>query len=452
MAALGHEEPGHVGKRILRDGMPVICFGVSHHNTPVEVRERLAYTPARLDEALRLARVYHHGGSWNLSEVVLLATCNRTEMYAVASAGDPRNDAEAFLAETLRIETATFSSHIVRRNGQAAVRHLCRVAAGLESMVLGESEILGQVAEANRTAIETGASGPILGELFRSATRAGKRARTETAIGRNPASVSSVAVRLATEAAGSLRGRRAVILGAGHMARKALRALNAGHIGQITVVNRSPERAAELVREGGRMMAFDQLDQALVGSDIVICATSAADPVVNTALVREVLARSDSDLIFVDIGIPRNVDPAVRRIDGVHLIDLDDINRTLARSVDQRRREVPAVEQIVDEETGQFAVWLAGRHVRPVLSAIRRQAEATRKQEVAKLAARLPDLDPELLGQIEGLSRSLVNSILEPPSRRLRQEAGNGRAKEFTRITRELFGIADHEASDQDDA
>lgn len=440
------------GKRIHRDDMPVFCFGVSHHNTPIEVRERLAYTPARLDVALRLARAYHHGGAWSLSEVVLLATCNRTELYGVASAGDPWNEVEAFLAETLRTETATFSSHIVRRNGQAAARHLCRVAAGLESMVLGESEILGQVAEANRSAIDAGASGSILTELFRSATRAGKRARTETAIGRNPASVSSVAVRLAAEAAGSLQGRRAVILGAGRMARKALRALHAQGIGQVTIVNRSPERAAELIREGGRMMAFNQLGQAMARSDIVVCATSAADPLVDTALVRAALARSHSDLILVDIGIPRNVDPAVRPIDGVHLIDMDDINRTLANSVDQRRREVPAVERIVDEETGRFAVWLTGRHVRPVLSAIRRQAEATRKREVAKLAARLPDLDPELLGQIEGLSRSLVNSILEPPSRRLRQEAGNGRSREFTRITRELFGIAGHEASDQDDA
>ncbi len=424
--------------------MAIYGFGISHHEAPVEVRERLAYTPERLTDSLRLAVTRRRAPESRVSELALLSTCNRTELYVVREDGtleEARSQAITFLRDTLMVAPEVFSAYLAAWEGESLVRHLCRVAAGLESMVLGESEILGQVSEARRLAGETGAGGPMLAEVFRTAIRAGRRARSETAIGRNPASVSSVAVNLASQTVGDLAGLNVAVVGAGRMARKAITTLRAKRVAQITIVNRSTERARRLARPGDVLKGLNELAEVVAQADVVLCATSAPQSILQASQLEEHPRKSERSLVVLDIGTPRNVDPSVRNLEGVHLIDMGDINRSLQASLKQRRKEVRAVESIVEQEVAGFDAWLGGADILPVLSAIRQRAEADRQREVANLTDRMPDLNPEVRAQIESLSRSLVNTILDPPSRRLREEAGNGHAEEFARVARALFEV-----------
>jgi len=423
--------------------MAVHCLSISHHHTPLSQRERLAFSHDQLVNALEVGATRRRPGNGNLQEIAILSTCNRTELYLTAES--PAVAAAAgrgFLAESLGVDRDIIRRYEVQTDGDGAVRHLARVAAGLESMVIGESEILGQVSEAIRLAAGAGASGAVLDRVFRTGLRAGKRARTETAIGKHPASVGSVWVNLACDTLGVLEGQRATVVGAGRMARKAITVLRSRDAGAITVVSRRPEQGQRLVAGNERSVGFEALEQVLADSDIVICATSSSQPLITPQVVAAVRHEPRPPLVIVDLGIPRNVHPDVRTIAAIHLIDMDDIQRSLENSVDHRRGEIPAVEAIVEDETRRYCAEGDGNGVLPVLDAIRRKAEDARRSEVAKFTARLPHVPAELKEEIEALSRSLVNTILAAPSQRLRTEAANGRADEYARITSELFGIA----------
>ncbi|HLF27461.1 MAG TPA: glutamyl-tRNA reductase [Anaerolineae bacterium] len=432
--------------------MTILCLGVSHHTTPVELRERLAFSPGALRAALARFDRGHTGRSQPIVELVILSTCNRLELYArvqpiqqLAANVDHAGFSALidFLAETRGIPTVEFESYVYRRTRTAAVRHLCRVAAGLDSMILGEPQILGQVTEAYEAALGQSAAGPVLSALFRTAIHAGKRARAETAISRNPASVSSVAVRLAEHVVGQLASRRVLVIGAGAMGQLAVEALRARGVAHIAVVSRSHQRAAELAQDwNGQAYRFDQLAQALSQADIVIASTGAPHTVIDPGLVHDALrTRADRPLVFIDIAVPRDVDPSVRDIPGAYVFDIDDLQSRLGGAIAERQREVPRVEAIVAQEVAAFAEWLHGIEVMPVIADLRQQAETIRQRELERTLSHLADLDPQTRERIERLSRALVNQLLHEPTLRLRAEASNGHAAAYAEAVRYLFGL-----------
>lgn len=432
--------------------MEILCLGLSHHTAPVELRERLTYPPAALKAALARLGCGRETRPASLSELIILSTCNRLELYACTSmenASEAGDDPSAALldlvVETRGLPAPEFAHHLYRHTGRTAVEHLCRVAAGLDSMILGEPQILGQVAQAYEMALGLGAAGVVLGALFRAAIRAGKRARTETAISRNPASAGSVAVTLAESVVGDLSAARVLVVGAGEMAELALEALRKRGVLEIAVANRTHDRAARLAsRWGARALTFERLGEALAEADIVIASTGAPHTLITTDLTAEAISRRlGRPLVFIDIAVPRDVDPDVRRLPGVHYYDIDDLQSRLADSLAVRGHEVPRVEAIAAEETTRFMTWLTGLEIAPLIAHMRARADAIRRAEVEKTLRRLPHLPDADRRRVEALSESLVNKLLHEPTLRLRAEAGNGRVAHYAAAARYLFALED---------
>jgi glutamyl-tRNA reductase len=429
--------------------MQILCLGLSHRTAPVELRERLDFPAPALKPALARFGCGRDSHPNSITEFAILPTCNRLELYALApNDTDHQRDLFAalidFLVETRGVPAVEFEPHLYRHAGSEAVEHLCRVASGLDSMILGEPQILGQVAEAYQNAYRAGAVGPVLSALFRTAIRAGKRARTETAISRNPASISSVAVRLAEQVVGELAGRQVLVVGAGEMGELAVEALRARGVRQIAVVNRTRQRAVELAeRWGGEALSFEHLTKAIQGADIVIASTGAPHTIINPAIVRDaVMNRMERPLVLIDIAVPRDVHPDVCEIPNVHLFDIDHLHSRLEGAIAERQNEIPRVEAIAAEEVTAFESWLRSVDILPVITALRAKAESIRQRELARTLRRLPDLDPRVREHIEHLSESLINKLLHEPTLRLRAEAGNGQATEYAQTVRHLFGLA----------
>jgi len=327
------------------------CLGLSHRTAPIALREQLNYLPAQLEAALLAWRAA--GGD----ELVILSTCNRLELYALRPPGAP-GAAEpafeallAFVSQTSGLPAEALRDKFYRLTGSEASAHLGRVAAGLDSMVLGEPQILGQVAGAHALAAAHHASGPVLDALFRAAVHAGKRARSETGISRHPSTISSVAVRLAEQAAGPLAERQVLVVGAGQMAALAVQALRGRGATWITIANRTFPRAVTLAgRWGARAVALDDLPQALAAADVVLAATGAPGFVLTPATAGPALAaRADRPLVLIDIAVPRDVDPALRALPNVRYFDLDDLETHLQGVLAERQQAIPRVEAIVAE-------------------------------------------------------------------------------------------------------
>ena len=418
------------------------CLGVSHRTAPIALREQLNYPPAELETALLAWRLAGRG------ELVILSTCNRLELYAVRAPGaaEPAFEALlAFVAETRGHSATELSDAFYRLTGSAASAHLGRVAAGLDSMVLGEPQILGQVAGAHALAAAHGAAGPVLGALFRAAVHAGKRARAETGISRHPSTISSVAVRLAEQAAGPLAERQVLVIGAGQMAELAVQALRGRGAAtlRVTIANRTVARAAALAgRWGARAVALDNLPEALAAADVAVAVTGAPGFVLTPENAGPALAaRPERPLVLIDIAVPRDVDPAVRALPNVRYYDLDDLEAHLQGVLAERQQAVPRVEAIVADEMARFEDWLRALAMAPVIADLRAKADAIRRAEVDKTLRRLPNLTPDERQQIELFSEALVNKLLHDPTGRLKAEAGNGHAAEYAAAVRELFSL-----------
>ena len=413
--------------------MALTLVGVSHRTAPLPVRERIVVSATETRRAL--GDLLADSGA---REALVISTCNRTEFY-VAGGADPVPSVLATFSR--RLGEAAEPYAYVRRDREA-VRHLFSVAAGLDSMILGEAQIQGQV----RDSWELGraASGVVLNRLFQSALGAASRVRTETSLGRGAASVSSAAVQLAKQIFGSLAGRRAMILGAGEMAELALECLVAEGVQTAVVANRTHERATELAaKHGATAMHVDECWGELAGVDVLLCSTAAPHPVVRPAhLEPAVAARGDRPLCILDIALPRDVDPAVRAMENVFLYDLDDLRAVVAANIERRRDQLPSAEHVIDEEVERFWQWLAGLEAVPVLTEMREAAERMRAREVAQALRRLPDLDEAQREAIENLSRALLNKFLHEPSVRLREAAANGRGLAIVDAARYLFGVA----------
>jgi glutamyl-tRNA reductase len=430
----------------------ILCVGVNHQTASVALRERLAFSTHRLEQALTHSIEGNESAAGEIEELVILSTCNRVEVYAVSQ--QPAFDLlEAFLSEPQNIPACELSPgelspgelspslyHLMDGD---AIKHLFRVAAGLDSLVIGEPQILGQVAQAYEAAKQNGSAGKILSQLFQAAIRAGKRTHTETTISRNPASIASVAVHLISETVPDLARARVLVLGAGEMAELSVESLRKRGVKEITVINRTLEKAQELARRwDGQAGALYMLPEYLPDMDIVISSTGAPHTIIQRELVHSaVRERPNRPLVFMDIAVPRDVDEGVRDLAGVRLFDMDQLSETLHTSLAQRQSQVPRVEAILAEEQAAFEAYLAALNVVPIIVELREQANSIRQNEVEKALRRMPQLTPEMERQIEALTISIVNKILHSPTSRLREEAQGPQAGDYADITRYLFGL-----------
>ena len=413
--------------------MALILVGVSHATAPIEVREKLALRPW---EALHsLARLREDR---LIREGVVLSTCNRTEIYAVEENDGAVSRISTLLSTRLGNDAAEFV--YIKRDRDAAA-HLFGVAAGLDSMILGEAQIQGQVKNAWEEC--RAESGPILNRLFQSALLAASRTREETGIGRGAASVSSAAVQLAKKIFGGLTGRRAMILGAGDVAELALECLLAEGVRVAIVANRTHERARSLAdRHGASAMHYDECWDSLREVDVLICSTAAPVPVVTVGRVRgAVEARGDRPLCILDIALPRDVEAAVGDLGNVFLYDLDDLRAAAAANLEQREENVPAAREIIAAEAQKYWDWVAGLAAVPVVKEFREEMDKLRRAELATALRRLGPLSPEQAEAIEHLSKSLMNKFLHEPSVRLRAAAANGRGLGVVDAARYLFAL-----------
>jgi glutamyl-tRNA reductase len=409
--------------------MKLALVGTSHKLAPVEVRERVALDGAG---AAALARALGATGH----EAVCLSTCNRTELYVVALEGTEALEAAA--GALAQLAGGDLGPHLYRLTDEAAALHLFRVAAGLDSMVPGEGEILGQV----RAAYEAGACGPVLDRLFRGALHAGRKARAETAIGESPASVSAAAAALAQQVFGELDGRRILIVGAGKVGELAARNLLSRGAEVAFVANRTVDRAAELAeRLGSEPLPLERVPAELERADVVVSSTSASGFVITREQVeRGVAGRHGAPLFFIDLAVPRDVEPAVGELEGCFLYDIDDLEAVVAVSLAGRRREAERAETIVAAEAARFRDWQASLDVVPAIASLREHAEAIRAAELAKAEGRLGGLSESERRTVESLTNQIVNKLLHGPIVRAKEAAaleGVG----YADALRHLFGL-----------
>lgn len=413
---------------------PIFCLGVNHRTAPVEVRERLA---CDLGQLLAV--------SAPAGDLALLSTCNRLELYACSPA-EPEGAEEALaalLSQATGVDAQELAGHLYTRRGWDAATHLLRVATGLDSLVLGEPQILGQVTGAFMQTTGAGVLGHCLTILFRAAIRAGKRARRETAISANPASISSVALALAQQHAGDLRQKRVLVIGAGEMGRLTLKALHHRGVTGVEVVNRTFARA-ESAAAAFAACAFplDRLAERLALADVVIAATSAPQPILTAKLVAGALAqRPDRPLLLVDLAVPRDVEPTVGDLPGVRLFDVDDLRGSLDNARGAREAEVPRVEAIIAEEVAGLQNAYREMSVRPLIVDLRRKAESIRQREMERTLRNLGQIDDATLGHIQKFSQALVNQILHQPTVYLKEKAVRGETDTELATVREMFGL-----------
>jgi glutamyl-tRNA reductase len=379
-------------------------------------------------------------------EHAVLQTCYRVELYARLTSGvdDARDELVDALSHAHDVSRELLLDHLYVHSGEDVARHLSRVAAGLDSLVLGEAEILGQVGEAYELGEAAGTVGPGMKLLFRTAISAGRRARSETAIGANPATASSMALALAESALGDLRDKHVLVVGAGRIGLQTLKAAEGRGIGSIAVANRTKERAAEVAtRFAAVAHGLDELVDALAVADVAISATSSEAPVLRVDSVRAAMAgRPDRPLVLVDLAVPADVEREAGEVPGARLFDVDDLRAGLDDTMRARLREVPGVEAVVEEEVEDFGRRYRELEVEPLLSELRRQAESIRSRELARALHDLGEVDPAVAERIEHLSRTLVKRLLHDPTVRARERAGAGNADEVADAVRDLFGIS----------
>jgi glutamyl-tRNA reductase len=413
----------------------VIVLGVSHHGAPLDVRERLAFRGAEVLPTLSRLR-----DRAAVREGVLLSTCNRTELYLVDGPADAVAEGWSLLSERLGADATAYG--YVRRDRDAAA-HLFRVVSGMDSLVVGEAQIHGQVRDAWEAS--RAASGTVLNRLFQSALLVGGRVRSETTLGHGALSVSTAAVQLAKKIFGGLTGRRAMVLGAGEMAELALASLQQEGVRAAVVANRTFERAAELAANyGASAVRYEEAWDALAEVDLLLCSTAAPRPVVSVERVRAAVeARGDRPLCILDIAMPRDVDPAVSTLDNVFLYDMDDLHAVVSSNLARRTSALPAAEAVITAEVEKFWQWVAGLAAVPVLTQFRDEMNRMRERELVAALRRLPDLTPEQRAAVEHFSHSLMNKFLHEPSVRLRAAAANGRGLGVVDAARYLFALDD---------
>lgn len=425
--------------------MHVVVTGISHKTAPLALRERLTLDA---DATVVIARALLDAGA---CEAVALSTCNRTELYVYAK--DSLLARDAALEELARhagVAVAELAPSAYSYSGDGAIAHLFRVTCSLDSMVVGEAQIVAQMKSAYQTACEGGCTSVVFNRLFRHALEVGKRVRTETAIGERPVSVSSAAVELARQVFGKLQNRCALILGAGETSELTATHLRGHGVDKLLVSNRTFAAAEELAaRVGGRAVPWEALEEHLAAADIVISSTSAPHHVLTREHVeRAMKRRKHRPIFFIDIAVPRDLDPEIDRIDNAYLYDIDDLQQVVEQNRGVREREAALAEEIVEDELGKVNGWLRTLDVVPTIAMLREAVEGIKASEMERLAAKLADLTDEQRANVELLTNSIVNKILHLPTVRMKEVAGRDECYLYVDAVRDLFGLESGEIDD----
>lgn len=419
--------------------MRLTLVGLSHKTAPIDIREKLTFPANRQEEALTLLTA-----GPDVIEAVIVSTCNRTEIYAVTSADTDGPEAIIdFLVNYHDLDRHDLVRYLYIVEGEAVVKHLFRVVASLDSMVIGEAQILGQVKEAYELAFEFDGTGRIFNKLFRQSFEVGKRVRNETAIGEAAVSISYAAVELAKKVFDTLEGRIVLVLGAGKMSELTAKHLVSNGVSKVLVANRTYERACELAgRFCGEPIAYERLFDHIGEADIVISSTAATEYVVTKSHLAEAMrGRRGKPLFLIDIAVPRDIDPAVNDLDDVFLYDIDSLNGVVESNLEDRMREAERAEVIIAEEMAEFERWLESMEVVPTVAAIRAKAEQVRQAELEKAMKRLGGLSEKELAVIEAMTSSMVNKMLHGPTNRLKDVAGERYGVAYIEAARYLYGL-----------
>jgi len=422
----------------------LLALGISHKTAPVALRERLALTEPEASEFVKEAVA-----SAEVREAVVISTCNRTEVYLVV--GDPvraESDVLGLLAGRAAIRPTELAEAIYSPRNCDAARQLYRVTAGLDSMIVGEAEIQGQVRRAHESAMRAGCTGPLSNRLFAAALTAGKRVRSETAIGSSRVSIPSVAVDLALSVLGTLQNRHVVILGAGETSELTARALADRGADTIFVANRHADRALSLAQ----VVGLDGLPDQLLLADIALSSTSSPHTIVGCEELQMVMnEREDRPLLLIDIAVPRDIDPGCGSLEGVSLYDIDDLHEVVERNLNTRAEEVPQALEIIEQEIQRFARWLGQLDALPTVSALREHGNALVEQVLAENAGRWETASPRDLVRVEAIARAVMSRLLHEPTIRLRS-LGEDRGHASLELVRELFGLREDEPAPQEPA
>jgi glutamyl-tRNA reductase len=421
-------------------GIRVALIGCNHRTAPLDLRERVAFTS---EQALDAAEELRRRGI--LEEAVVLSTCNRSELYGVPPAADSAvtEEMEEFITTYHRIPRSELDGRLYRWEGTAAVRHLFRVAAGLDSMLLGEAEILGQLRTAYGAALDHGSTGPVLNRAFQGALEVGKRVRAETEVSARPMSVSLAGIKLAERVFGNLKGHKALIVGAGAVAEQVVEHLRSRSIGSLRVINRSHERAADLAaRTGGEALDWNSLEQALSVPDIIVTSVGNAGQVLTRGMLERALeARGGRPVFVVDLGVPRNVDSQSSGLYNLYLYNIDDLGEIVEQNKRAREAEIPRVEALIDEQVAKFENWRTALETGSIVEDLRGRFRKHREDLLRERTAEMEDLTPEERARLSSITEELIERMLDEPAERLRNAREmRGRLGAIDAL-RHLFGI-----------
>jgi glutamyl-tRNA reductase len=426
--------------RELGNRLQIAVIGCNHRTAPVELRERVVFSP---EQALRAADELRGRGI--LEEALVLSTCNRSELYGVQPESSERTpDAmEHYFTAFHQIPAPELNGRLYRHAGAEAVRHLFRVASGLDSMLLGEAEILGQVREAYQRALDHGSTGPVLNRLFQGALEVGKRVRAETEVGARPMSVAFAGVKLAERVFGRLDGHRALIVGAGAVAEQVVDHLRNRGIGGVVVVNRSRERAEQLAqRIAGEVADWSALVGVLEAPDIVVTSVGEMGTLLTRAMMEQaMMARSGRAIFLVDLGVPRNIDGAAAELNNVYLYNIDDLGEIVEQNKLAREAELPRAEALIAEQMAKFAAWQSSVEALAVLDRLRQQLHADRQAFLQERLDSMPQLSPEDRQRVARLTEDLIEHILERPAKRLRESRALRRRLAELEALRDFFDL-----------
>lgn len=423
--------------------MPLTVTGLSHHTAPVELRERMAFDPGRLEEPLLQLRERIGGG------VAIVSTCNRVEVYtsSAAAPGGVHREVRRFLAQWHGLAEDAFLGCVYAREDAEAVAHLFRVAASLDSMVVGEAQILGQVQEAFLAAQAAGVTDKVINAAFQTAFKIAKEVRTCSSIGAGRVSVASVAVGLAVHIFGDLEDKTVLVIGSGDTGKTTLTSLVNHGARRVIVANRTLENAQALAAEfDGEAIGLDGLDGRLHEADIVISSTAATEPVLHVDHFQRALKRRNQDPMFaIDIAVPRDIHPEVRGLDNVYLYDMDDLQEVANQNLEARRAQLAECQQLVDRQVEKFIEWYRGLQAEPTILSMRNEIDAIRQRELEKTLAALPGLTGKDRQEVEYLTRRIVNNILQQPLKQIKREVAAEDPASVLGLVKRLFGLSDKE-------
>jgi glutamyl-tRNA reductase len=431
--------------------MDLLLLGVSHHTAPVDLRERVDFSRRGVVEALRELAIRPAP-----PEAVVVTTCNRAEIYvACEDTSTTRSDLGLFMSRFHDVPESELTPHLYAHTGADVARHLFRVAAGLDSLIVGEPQIFGQVKSAFATASSERCTGSLLNKLFMSSFAVGKKVRAETGLGEGAVSVSYAAISLARKIFGNLQERRVLVVGAGDMAELTAMHLQSQQVAQIVVTNRTLARAEALARKvGGTAVAWSAVDEELLHADIVVTATGAQTPVISAPSIDRVMrARRNRPLFVVDIGLPRDVDPAAGELEQVFLYNIDDLRAMISENLVRRQEQTTQAEVMIGREVDDFVVWQRSRGAIPTLVALRRRFEAVREAELERLAPRLNGLSADARARVEDVTRLLVQKLLLEPTERLKTTPDEATAAQYADALTQLFSLGEpHPSEGSNDA